>query len=174
MDAEGRFRQAAGDGDLKAMQAVLDSGELRVAFENPDGLSLETLSLVKQIQDASGAGDTSRLKALLDSNPELVNCQWTAQRWSPLSQAVCAKQPAAIDLLVTHGADLDLRYEGGGSALHMAAYTGDVAMLKKVLELGVPLGVTDDNGNTALDDAIEYDRSDAIAYLRDLGAPSRD
>jgi ankyrin repeat protein len=55
-----------------------------------------------------------------------------------------------VHLLLEHGADAKVRTNAGFTALHSAAFKGDLAMVKALLAAGAPVNVADDRGLTPL------------------------
>ena len=53
----------------------------------------------------------------------------------------------------------------GATALHWAAYKGDLASATRLLEGGADLTLRDNDGDTALDNARSYGHSEVVALL---------
>ena len=53
----------------------------------------------------------------------------------------------------------------GATALHHAAYNGHLAIATRLLEGGADLTLRDKSGDTALDDARSYGKSEVVALL---------
>ena len=163
------FRDAAMRDDLAAMRDVLARDSSFLADENPDDLPLEYLAKVYQMQTCAREGPLDKVRALADADPRLLRQPWTRQRWRPLHQAICGDQHAIFDLLVERGADLNDRYDEGGTVLHMAAWDGRVAFAEKILALGFPVDARDDNGKTAAQIAEERGHQGCAEFLRSRG-----
>ena len=160
------FRDAAMANDVEGMRRVLAGDSSFIADENPDDLPLEELARLYQMQTACREGPLEKVRTLADADPRLVRQPWTRQRWTPLTQAICGDQHAIFDLLLQHGADLNDRYEEGGTALHIAAWYGRLPFMEKILARGFPVGSKDENGKTAADIADERGHQACAGFLR--------
>ena len=89
--------------------------------------------------------------------------------FTPLHSAVAEDAgPADKDIvraLLEAGADPNARSASGGTPLHTAAFTGNIAVLRLLLAAGGDPAVADDKGQTPLDVARERGQSEAAALL---------
>ena len=69
---------------------------------------------------------------------------------TPLISATRAACDTCARLLLERGPDAKAKTEGGLTALHYAAFKGNLAMVKLLLEAGAPVNVADDRGLTPL------------------------
>ncbi len=77
--------------------------------------------------------------------------------WTPLMRAIDNRHSSVVEFLLSQPEiDVGQINENGSTALHIAAQTGDEAIVTKLLELGAGVTATDKNGFTASDVAIEY------------------
>ena len=78
-----------------------------------------------------------------------------------------AGHEAVLDLLLSHGADPEVRDDRGGSLLHLAASQGHCSILRRLLAANTDLGVAeaDSEGLTPLTSAILGDQVEAAALL---------
>lgn len=82
--------------------------------------------------------------------------------WNALTHAAFSKDcPELLELLVSHGADVNARSDKGLTGLHIAAKTGFVKGVEILLESGANTTLTDKDGRTAL----EITRNKKIAKL---------
>ena len=160
------FRDAAMANDVEHMRRILAGDSSFIADENPDDLPLEELARLYQMQTACRQGPLEKVRTLAEADPRLVRQPWTRQRWTPLTQAICGDQHAIFDLLLQRGADLNDRYEEGGTALHIAAWYGRLPFVEKILARGFPVGSKDDNGKTAAHIADERGHQACAGFLR--------
>jgi ankyrin repeat protein len=68
-------------------------------------------------------------------------------------------------MLLEHGADPNIREQGGYTPLHAAAQNGDEEMIRILLYGGADLTIASNNGKTALDLAIEAGNERATLLL---------
>jgi ankyrin repeat protein len=163
------FRDAAMADDIQRMREVLASDSSFIADENPDQLSLEELARLYRMQTFCREGPLERVRALVDVDPRLVRQPWTRQCWRPLTQSIAGNQEVIFDWLLEHGADLNDRYEGGGTILHMAAWDGRITFAQRILAGGFPINTPDDNGITATQIADEQGHQPMADFLRSNG-----
>ena len=83
-----------------------------------------------------------------------------------------------IDLLVTHGADLELRDNGGRTALFWNAILGNTKTVRDLIAVGADVTVRDNHGNTAIAAAVanstrqpQSNVEALVDVLREAGAP---
>jgi len=89
-----------------------------------------------------------------------------AYGWTPLMRAVDTKHPEVARLLVESAhADLSLRQEDGATVLHIAAASGDAAMVAYLLSMGADCDAEDARGNTASAIARQTGHTDIAALL---------
>jgi ankyrin repeat protein len=77
-----------------------------------------------------------------------------------------------VRLLLEHGADAKAKTDAGLTALHYAAFKGNLAMVRLLLEAGAPVNVADDRGLTPLMMAAnsKSEDPDVVRLLLDRGA----
>jgi ankyrin repeat protein len=90
---------------------------------------------------------------LLCSKPHLVNSPLDDVHTTLLHLAANSRMPAILQLLVSHGAEVDWQNEEGMSALHVAAMWGNVAAVRLLLDSGADPVVVDEEDRTPLDHA---------------------
>lgn len=101
----------------------------------------ETSQPVTALLEASLAGDTARIAAILDRTPHLVSQRGllpghTGQR-TALHHAVGGGHEAAVALLLQRGADPNIRDEGDDAMpLHFAAEKNDLGIIRLLVEHG--------------------------------------
>ncbi|PIB34996.1 hypothetical protein BFP72_06115 [Reichenbachiella sp. 5M10] len=76
-----------------------------------------------------------------------------------------------LELLISHGADLNVKTKPGYTACHLAAMSNNLEALKLLIENGADKDIRDPYGNTLLTTAVaSFDGDDSIVkYLLDLG-----
>ncbi|MGA7982252.1 MAG: ankyrin repeat domain-containing protein [Chromatiaceae bacterium] len=76
----------------------------------------------------------------------------------------------SLELLVRRGADINARNAAGAAPLHIAAATGSVLLVKRLIDQGANVNLPDANGRTPLAIAVERNDQDIIALLERFGA----
>ena len=115
------------------------------------------------------AGNLDALGRLLDGGAS-VNAQDSLGQ-TPLMVAILAKQDATAEYLIAHGADIGIRTAKGMTALHAAAYTGDVDLVAMLIDHGAAVNdQANIAGITPLHAAAEEDHLLAATKLVDAGA----
>ena len=84
---------------------------------------------------------------------------------TPIHSAAAARHEKIVRLLLQHGADANLREQGGFTALHAAAQNGDVEILHALLMGGADLTIKSAAGKTAMDVAMEAGHEKATILL---------
>ena len=84
-----------------------------------------------------------------------------------LHDAVLASDTNEIKKLIEEGINIEFRDAQGQTPLHLAAATGNLAMVKYLVGLGAPLEALDFNGCTPL---IRAQSSDVVNFLKEKGA----
>lgn len=86
---------------------------------------------------------------------------------APIQSAAAAGHEKIVDLLLRHGADPNIREQGGYTPLHAAAQNGDEEMIRTLLYGGADLLATSDDGKTPLDLALEAGHAEAASLLEE-------
>jgi ankyrin repeat protein len=138
--------------------------------------NLRPESLLTSLLHAAGTGDTARVAAILDVNPELVNARGAIGD-SGLRTALHfgSGHEAVVRLLLERGADPNIRDEGDNAyPLHFAAERGDLAIVKLLVEHGAdPIGAGTTHELDAVGWAVGFDYAHKIEvaeYLLAHGA----
>ena len=148
-------------GDIKRAKEALAEG---ADVEKVGGMFEETPLLA-----AAWKGQVESVKFLL-KNGANPNNRINENR--ALFAAVAIKNLELFDLLVAARADMQSKYYGK-TLLMAAAEVGCIAIVKRLVELGVDVNARDKNCNkTALDCAKTAKKNEVIDYLNSLGAKS--
>ena len=107
-------------------------------------LSGHTIAFANPLHDAARDGDVEKVSGLIDQGVAMDVPGDNGE--TPLILAILGGQPAVVDLLIEKGADLRARNSGGFTALHAAAYVGDVDTASKLLGKGA---IVNDQENKA-------------------------
>ena len=127
------------------------------------------------IWDAAISGDVAALTAALDADPETLNAPGPGG-WPALHLAGHFGHLECVELLLARGADIQLRSanEMQNLATHATA-SGRVpearaAILKRLLDAGIPVDATQHGGFTALHSACQNEDQAVIELLLARGA----
>ncbi len=156
-DAIGPTAEAIITGDAEGLLAAWQA--------DPDELSLGNSALTY----ASEVGCIELMTLLIDNGAEVNPTDLYS---TPLSRAVWSGNLAAVDLLLSRGADPNLS-DGGkdrGKALHTAAYQDSPESIALLLEAGASVDGTDGYGSTAMSYAATADAGKAATALLAAGA----
>ncbi len=202
-------------GDVAGVQAALQSGADVNSADGKDGAALQIAAsagnadMARVLLDAGAdvnAGNESGITALhaaAKGTPEVVelllehgaNIQ-AEDRWkqTPLHRAALAEQQEAADVLIRHGAALDVvdavllrrleeagvfwsrgtpvtyASETGMTALHAAVTRGELALATSLLDRGADINAKMSSGTTPLDSAVGAENLELVRLLLDRGA----
>jgi uncharacterized protein len=84
---------------------------------------------------------------------------------APIHSAAAAGHYKIVKMLLDHGADPNVREQGGFTPLHAAAQNGDVETIRALLLGGADLSLKSEDGKTALDIAMDIGHEQASALL---------
>jgi len=84
---------------------------------------------------------------------------------APIHSATTGGHCKIVEILLQHGADPNIREQGGYSSLHIAAQNGDEKMIRVLLFGGADIHLKSDDGKTSLDLAIEAGHERATLLL---------
>lgn len=124
------------------------------------------------LNKAIADGNLTRVKSLLDSNPELINIK-DLQGHTPLINALVAENKEISLELINRGADVTIGDNEHTAPIHFAAGMGDIGLLELIRGKGVALDTRDDNGMTPLFYSIRNRKEPMSIYLINQGANVR-
>jgi uncharacterized protein len=151
------IHEAAALGDMQTLR-VLARWKDTLSSYSPDGWTPLHLAAAFGGPESTefllneGADPNARSKNPLDNNP-LHACVAISHNTH------CAK------LLIDKGVDVNAIQHGGFTALHSAAFSGDLPMTRLLLDSGATLDPKTDDGQTALELAREKKRDDVVKEL---------
>ena len=148
-------------GDLERVRALLASDPGLVNAFAADGF--QALGLAAFFNQPRAA------QALLENGAQVNTPSRNAQMVAPINSASASGALEIARMLLDHGADPNLRQEGGFVPLHNAAQNGQVELIELLLEQGAEINLRADTGQTALGFALEAQHPKAAELLRRRG-----
>ncbi|UXX77749.1 ankyrin repeat domain-containing protein [Reichenbachiella carrageenanivorans] len=128
--------------------------------------------------DASLRGEVQNVKQILNTgvNPDAMGSTglYPIHATITLYKKSNEKKKLLLEILkilISHGADLNVKTKPGYTACHLAAMSNNLEALKLLIENGADKDIRDPYGNTLLTTAVaSFDGDDSIVkYLLDLG-----
>ncbi|HSL43015.1 MAG TPA: ankyrin repeat domain-containing protein [Anaerolineales bacterium] len=116
---------------------------------------------------ASFFGYYDVVEYLLKAGAPVNSTSRNTLRAAPIQSAAAAGHERIVDLLLKHGADPNIREQGGYTPLHAAAQNGDEDMIRTLLYGGADLLAESDDGKTPLDLARESGHTEAANLLEE-------
>ena len=118
---------------------------------------------------AVAAGDLDAMRTLLKEHPSLVNTA-DPQGGTPLHAATFRGDKAAVELLLSKGADVNAQKKDGWTALHFAAVNGRADIAQLLLKKGATVDAKKTDGGTPLHAAVMEGHKDIVELLIAQGA----
>jgi uncharacterized protein len=146
---------------FEACALGLDADVRREIRDNP--------SAVRQL--AHDGWTPLHLEALLDAGADVLTVSRNGEGNLPINAAAAGpradQRPAIVRLLISRGAPVDGRGSPSGhTPLHEAAFNGDVALVRLLLESGANRRLRTGDGQTALEIANVKGRDEVARILR--------
>jgi len=181
------LRAAIQSRDAEKVRALLREDPSLAACRLPDGGTPALLAIyygaadvlealvargVKlDVFEAAAAGETSRVRALVDADPTLV-AQRSHDGWTPLHLAAHFGRLETMRVLMDHGADVHARSSNdmNNTPLHAAAAGGRTAAAAELLARRADPDARQHGGWAALHSAAQSGRLDLARLLLDRGA----
>jgi len=148
--------EAAALGLVEDVAALLDQNQELVNAYSTDGFQPLGLSCF--------FGQPAAARILLARGAEVNSVSRNPQVVMPLHSAVAAANHDLVQLLISHGADVNARQEGGFTPLHAAAKSGQVKIVEALVAAGADLDANTEQGLRPKDLASD----DVIRALTDL------
>jgi len=120
------------------------------------------------IVDAIKAGDTARVRALIDTRVDVNATQ--PDGTTPLHWAVDRDRPDMVQMLIRAGANVKAANRYGATPLWLASVNGNPKTIAMLLEGGADAGSANADGETALMVAARTGKTDAVNLLLARGA----
>jgi ankyrin repeat protein len=140
------FEAAAFNHSERIKQLVEDEPHSMGAW-SPDGFTALHL--------AAFFGRLDAVETLVANGAEVSVPSRNPMAVTPLGSAAAGSHHEIVEVLLTHGAEVDAQQTGGYTALHTAAHSGDQDLVKKLLSHGADRSLRTDEGKNAADMARE-------------------
>ncbi len=182
-----RLVEAVRRGDAAEVQRLVDSNALLAATRDESGVSAILLALYHghravadwlgarrtdlDIFEAASLGDTTRMQALLNTDPSLARA-WSPDGFPVVALASFTGSPAAVRLLIERGADVNA---AGRTPPHYTALTGAVTarradVVAELLRHGADANYRYGQGFSPLHAAAANGSADIVRLLMKSGA----
>ena len=125
------------------------------------------------LHGAAISGNLEVAQKLIEYDPAYINVKEEDGGQAPLywaSRGQNSKDSSVVRLLLEHGADINVRTDGGRTPLHTASYRGALEVVRVLLEHGADVEVKTNDGHTALQFADGEGRDKVVELLREYGA----
>jgi uncharacterized protein len=120
----------------------------------------------EELIDAAKSGDVREVERLIRSGVHLNISRDDDDGWSALVMASYWNHPEVVKLLIRSGADLNIRGDGGKTALIFASRFNNIEVVVKLLiKGGADLNIRSDGGRTALIWASSRNRIEVVKVL---------
>ena len=121
--------------------------------------------------DAAGEGDVDAFTEVLITNLEVIDGEGGVYAgWTALMRASFHGHTAIVQVLLAHGAQVDIQNDIGKTALMKASYEGHTAIVQLLLDHGAQVDVHDSEGDTELMHASYRGHTAIVQILLDCGA----
>lgn len=190
VDGSEDFWKAVKEGDLPRVQSLVAASPSLAALRTDKGVSAPLLALYYQkrevadflvsrkdevepldVFEAAAFGRTERLKAILDEEASTANA-YASDGFYPLGLAAFYGHEEAAKLLLAKGADPNLaaRNPMKVRAIHAASASGNLSIVRALLEAGADVNAPQEKGFTPLHEAAATGKLDLLRILLSHGA----
>jgi len=155
--------EAAATGQTERVRALIKKDESLTNAFSPDGFMPLGLAVF--------FGHRETVEALLAAGAEVNTASRESMKVTPLHSAAAARQAAIARVLIAHGANVNaMQADSGFTPLHEAALNGDLEFARLLIEHGADVNAKMKDGKTPLGFALEQNKSEMAAFLRERGA----
>ena len=154
--------EAAKNGDVDTIRNILE--------KNPKLLDVPNRYGFTPLHQAVIYGQKKMIVYLIGKGADIKGKNIALRGWTPLQSALFAYNNDISDLLVAHGALKELDHEEGLTYLYLAASSGNVSLIAKLIETGIPAAVRNKYGETSLHKAAVNGHIAAAGVLLENGA----
>lgn len=150
--------EAAALGRSKYLEMYLQQHINRINEFSGDGF--QALGL------AAFFGQEECARLLIMSGAEINTASRNPMQVTPLHSAAASQNIEIVRQLLDHGADPNVRQQGGFTPLHAAAQNGQIEMAELLLAHGAEINTANDTGQTSLMIALKANKSEMVAFLK--------
>jgi uncharacterized protein len=155
--------EAASTGNEARLQTILSEDAAAVQAFSGDGWTALHL--------AAAFGTPLSVAALVFRGARVDAVSQNAQKNQPLHAALAlGKNPSAIELLISHGADVNAAQTGGFTPIFSAAAANRIDLVEMLMEHGANPHYESEQGKTPADFAREHGHADLAAWLDAISA----
>ncbi|VFQ92247.1 unnamed protein product [Cuscuta campestris] len=156
--------KAAESGDSELFKS-LSEDQLRkaLALRNEDDRSLLHVAV------SYGHAEVVNVLSAAESSINGINCG-DEEGWVPLHSAASSGNAEILEILLSRGADVNLKNNGGRTALHYAASKGHLKIAEVLVKHGANINAKDKVGCTPLHRAASTGNSTLCEFLIEEGA----
>ncbi|MFA5504206.1 MAG: ankyrin repeat domain-containing protein [Vulcanimicrobiota bacterium] len=128
-----------------------------------------TVEKAPPIHRASADGQVEPVRTALAANPDLVKAR-DSSGYTPLHHAAIGGHPEVVEVLLAHGARVDVLGSRGETALFLASSAGSAEVVKLLLQNGADPNKAGSDGKTPLHKAAMVGNAEAVEALLTAGA----
>ena len=155
--------EAAATGQIERVRALIKKDALLTNAFSPDGFTPLGLAVF--------FGHRETVETLLAAGAAVNTPSRESMKVTPLHSAAAARQVEIARVLIAHGANVNAtQADSGFTPLHEAALNGNLEFARLLLEHGADVNAKMKDGKTPLGFALEQNKSEMVAFLRERGA----
>lgn len=153
--------EAASIGDLETIEPLLDKNPGMLNGFSPDGFTILGLT--------SFFGHVHLVLLLLDRGADPNIPSNNSYKVTPIHSACAISNMDIAQLLIKHGANVNLKQMQGITPLHSASHNGKTTLVELLIHNGAHINAKMENGKTPLNMAQEKDHIDTVEFIKSHG-----
>ncbi|HEX5170874.1 MAG TPA: ankyrin repeat domain-containing protein [Cyclobacteriaceae bacterium] len=153
--------------DLHEAAAIGDPAAVRFQISiTPDLIDSYSTDGFTALGLACFFGHVDVVKYLIDKGANVNKPSSNSFHVAPIHSAAAISDYEIISLLLAHGADVNVRQQGGVTPLHSAGHNGQTKIAKLLIDHGADTDAKTDDGKTAVDMALEKNYTETADFIR--------